>query len=78
MDNTKGNSHASRSFAAHPLSVVAKDIVTQVCTDVTEFHDQIQFKRAELPEIWSKVRQFKDTTVISSKLYYPAKVMCLC
>lgn len=48
---------------------MAKDVVAQVCTDVTEFHDQIQFKRTELPEIWSKVRQFKDTAIISSKLY---------
>lgn len=78
MDSTKGSFYISRSFVAHPPSVVAKDIVTQVCTDVTEFHDQIQFKRTELPEIWSKVRQFKDTTVISSKLYYPASVMRLC
>ena len=48
---------------------MAKDVVAQVCTDVTEFHDQIQFKRTELPEIWSKVRQFKDTAVIAGKLY---------
>lgn len=51
------------------LTVVSKDIVGKVKKDVEEFRDQIQYKRTELPEIWAKVQQYKDTIAVTGKLY---------
>lgn len=49
--------------------LVAREIVLKVEDGVSEFRDQIQFKRAELPEIWTKVQQYKDSFAVSGKLY---------
>ena len=57
------------SYRAVNILVVSKDIVCRVGEGIAEFRDQVQFKRAELPEIWSKVQLYKDTFAITSKLY---------
>lgn len=57
------------SYEVANMSIVSKDIVCKVGEGIAEFRDQVQFKRAELPEIWSKVQLYKDTFAITSKLY---------
>lgn len=44
-------------------------MVKEVRDHISEFHDQIQFKRTELPDIWSKVEKFKSASAITIKQY---------
>lgn len=50
------------------LLLVAKDIVCKVKEGAGEFRDQVQFKRVEIPDLWSKVQQYKGTFAVSDKL----------
>lgn len=50
------------------VSVAAKDIACKVKEGAAEFRDQVQFKRVEIPDLWSKVQQYKGTFAVSDKL----------
>ena len=34
-----------------------------------EFQSQVQYKRTELPEVWAKVQQYKNSLAVSEKMY---------
>lgn len=50
------------------VPLVAKDIVCKVKEGAGEFRDQVHFKRVEIPDLWSKVQQYKGTFAVSDKL----------
>ncbi len=77
MDSTKckpplgaGVCEAPSAKGAHALcALVSCDHVASVRHTSVDFRDQIQFKRAELPELWAKVQLFKDRLAASGKMY---------
>ena len=67
----------SLAWVYSSLVVVSRDIVKKVNEDIGEFHNQIQYKRVEIPDLWSKVQQYKGTFAISGKLYDGSFHSCL-
>jgi hypothetical protein len=47
----------------------ARDAVASVRKDIVDFRDHVQYKRAELPEMWAAVDKYRSTLAASSKMY---------
>lgn len=59
---------AHPTYPHHGAALVAKEVVYRVKGGAEEFRDQVQFKRVEIPDLWSKVQQYKGTFAVSDKL----------